>query len=76
VTYTPIRDEALSSHLNFRDPDGIALEFTAHQPGYAAALAEMTAREVSYEEMLAIAGQLLPAEIAFRPDRAPGSPAS
>lgn len=27
VTYTPIRDMELGSHLNFRDPDGIALEF-------------------------------------------------
>lgn len=28
VTYTPIRDMELGSHLNFRDPDGIALEFS------------------------------------------------
>jgi glyoxylase I family protein len=27
VTYTPIRDMEMGSHLNFRDPDGIALEF-------------------------------------------------
>jgi catechol 2,3-dioxygenase-like lactoylglutathione lyase family enzyme len=27
VTYTPIRDMEMGSRLNFRDPDGIALEF-------------------------------------------------
>ncbi len=27
VTYSPIRDMEMGSHLNFRDPDGIALEF-------------------------------------------------
>jgi len=29
VSYTPIRDMEMGSHLNFRDPDGIALEFDA-----------------------------------------------
>ena len=29
VAYTPIRDEHFGSHLNFRDPDDIALEFTS-----------------------------------------------
>ena len=29
VPYTPIRDEHFGSHLNFRDPDGIALELTS-----------------------------------------------
>jgi glyoxylase I family protein len=29
VPYTPIRDMELGSHLNFRDPDNIALEFFA-----------------------------------------------
>ncbi len=28
VTYTPIRDMEMGAHLNFRDPDGIALEFS------------------------------------------------
>ena len=31
VTYTPIRDMELGYHLNFRDPDNIALEFFAPQ---------------------------------------------
>jgi len=29
VVYTPIRDEHFGSHLNFRDPDNIALEFSS-----------------------------------------------
>jgi catechol 2,3-dioxygenase-like lactoylglutathione lyase family enzyme len=29
VSYTPIRDTEMGHHLNFRDPDGIALEFDA-----------------------------------------------
>ena len=29
VVHTPIRDMPLGSHLNFRDPDGIPLEFMA-----------------------------------------------
>jgi hypothetical protein len=29
VVYTPIRDEVFGSHLNFRDPDDIALELTS-----------------------------------------------
>ena len=29
VVFTPIRDELFGSHLNFRDPDDIALEFTS-----------------------------------------------
>jgi hypothetical protein len=29
VIYTPIRDMQMGHHLNFRDPDGIALEFCA-----------------------------------------------
>jgi glyoxylase I family protein len=29
VVYTPIRDELFGSHLNFRDPDSIALDFSS-----------------------------------------------
>jgi len=29
VAFTPIRDELFGSHLNFRDPDDIALELTS-----------------------------------------------
>ena len=42
VTYTPIRDMEFGHHLNFRDPDGIALELMA--PG---SLATATQEAVS-----------------------------
>jgi len=34
VTYTPIRDMEFGYHLNFRDPDDIALEFNAPNETY------------------------------------------
>ena len=67
VTYTPIRDMEMGHHLNFRDPDGIALEFDA--PNELAMKAQ---------RVLA-SGQTTPAEIAafvaehFGPDYVPGS---
>jgi glyoxylase I family protein len=41
VTYTPMRDEAFGSHLNFRDPDGIALELSCSNDLMLAAQAAM-----------------------------------
>ena len=52
VVYTPIRDMEMGHHLNFRDPDGIALELCA--PNQLA----LTARTAL------AAGQATPAEIA------------
>lgn len=37
VSYTPVRDMELGHHLNFRDPDGIALELYAPGPVMLAA---------------------------------------
>ena len=51
VVFTPIRDETFGSHLNFRDPDDIALEFTAENELMIAARNAMSS------------GQLTPAEI-------------
>jgi catechol 2,3-dioxygenase-like lactoylglutathione lyase family enzyme len=52
VTYTPIRDMEMGYHLNFRDPDGIALEFDAPN-------------ELALEAQRALAsGQTSPEEIA------------
>ncbi|MEV6281177.1 VOC family protein [Kribbella sp. NPDC051770] len=51
VTYTPIRDMEFSHHLNFRDPDGIALEFTAPYPILTAWLQELRERDVPREEI-------------------------
>jgi len=67
VTYTPIRDMEMGYHLNFRDPDGIALEFDAPN-------------ELALEAQRALAsGQTSPEEIAafvtehFGPEYAPHS---
>ena len=59
VEYTPIRDMTLGHHLNFRDPDGIALEFQAPTALYAAVLADVATREVSDDEAMQIARRLL-----------------
>jgi glyoxylase I family protein len=67
VTYTPIRDMEMGHHLNFRDPDGNALEFDAPN-------------QLAMEAQHALAsGQTTPAEIAafvaehFGPDYVAGS---
>jgi glyoxylase I family protein len=57
VTYTPIRDMELGHHLNFRDPDGIALELDAPN-------------ELAMKAQRALAsGQTTPAEICRVPSR-------
>jgi glyoxylase I family protein len=64
VEYTPIRDMPLGYHLNFRDPDGIALEFQAPTEAYAAVLADVATREVSDEEVAQLARRMLGDEVA------------
>ena len=51
VTYTPIRDELFGSHLNFRDPDGIALEIASSNELMLAAQAAMRAGPMTAEEI-------------------------
>ena len=52
VAYTPIRDEHFGSHLNFRDPDDIALEFSSSNELMIAAQQALSS------------GQMTPADIA------------
>ncbi|HET6967616.1 MAG TPA: VOC family protein [Ornithinibacter sp.] len=59
VPFTPIRDMPLGHHLNFRDPDGIALEFYAPNEVYSAALTDLRSREFTDEEVLETAQRLL-----------------
>ena len=59
VEFTPVRDSELGHHLNFRDPDGIALEFHAPNDRFAAALDELRSRTFSDEEILDAAEQQL-----------------
>jgi len=51
VRYTPIRDMEMGHHLNFRDPDGIALEFDAPN-------------ELALQAQRALAANPSPSEIA------------
>ena len=59
VTYTPIRDMEFASHLNFRDPDGIALELTAPYDVKVALLEELRQRDFSREEIDEVLGAYL-----------------
>ena len=59
VTYTPIRDMELGYHLNFRDPDNIALEINAPNDVLIAWLAEFKEREIPQEEIESRLGEYL-----------------
>ena len=63
VVFTPVREMTFGHHLNFRDPDGIALELQAPTAEYAAVLADVATRELSDEEVTAIATRLVGAEM-------------
>jgi catechol-2,3-dioxygenase len=66
VSYTPIRDMEMGSHLNFRDPDGIALEFDAPNELGRQAQQALVARP-SAEEIAAFVAQHLGPELVPRP---------
>lgn len=66
VEHTPIQDMPLGYHLNFRDPDGIALEFQAPNAMYAAAVEEMQTQGLSDEAVLAAAEEMVGAEFVAR----------
>jgi len=51
VTYTPIRDMEFGSHLNLRDPDGIALEISVANEVAAQWFAELRERDVPQHEI-------------------------
>jgi catechol 2,3-dioxygenase-like lactoylglutathione lyase family enzyme len=59
VEFTPIRDMPFGYHLNFRDPDGIALEFMAPNALFTAALQELRERDVPRAEIRARVEELL-----------------
>lgn len=59
VPTSPIRDMPLGHHLNFRDPDGIALEFYAPNEVYSAALTELATRDFTDDEVRETAQRLL-----------------
>lgn len=51
VEYTPIRDMEFGAHLNFRDPDNIALELSTSNDVLTGWMAELKERELSREEI-------------------------
>ena len=51
VEYTPIRDMELGYHLNFRDPDNIALEISVSKAVTAQWFAELREREIPRQEI-------------------------
>ncbi len=63
VEYTPIRDMGLAHHLNFRDPDNIALEITASSEMYSQAMQMLRDREMSDDEIRDNAAQLMGPEL-------------
>ena len=66
VRFTPIRDMPFGSHLNFRDPDGIALEFFVPNDVLNDSLREVRERDVSQEEIRARVEQVLAGDLAPR----------
>ena len=76
VPCAPIQDMPLGHHLNFTDPDGIALELQAPNAVYAAALVELRGTLLSDDEVRERAARLLAApggsgsaDSEGRPDR-------
>ncbi len=67
VTYTPIRDMEMGHHLNFRDPDGIALELDAPNDLAMKAQHALASGQTSPEEIAAFVSE------HFGPDFVPGS---
>jgi catechol 2,3-dioxygenase-like lactoylglutathione lyase family enzyme len=59
VEYTPIDDQPLAHHLNFRDPDGIALELTASTEVYASAMQALRDKDMTDEEIRDYAAQMM-----------------
>ena len=64
VPYTPIRDEHFGSHLNFRDPDGIALELTSSNDLMRAAQTAMRSGEMTAETIAAFIDEHVGADFA------------
>ncbi|MGY1694270.1 MULTISPECIES: VOC family protein [unclassified Geodermatophilus] len=51
ATYTPVREMAFGWHLNLRDPDGIALEFTVPNARLTEAYAELRDTALTPEQI-------------------------
>jgi catechol 2,3-dioxygenase-like lactoylglutathione lyase family enzyme len=69
VVYTPIRDEAFGSHLNFRDPDNIALELTSSNELMESARQALASGRTSPDDIAAFVAEHV------GPELVPGRPA-
>ena len=67
VTYSPIQDMEFGSHLNFRDPDGIPLEFQAPNEAYVGLLAHLRSGDVPDSELRDQAERILGPGMVIRP---------
>lgn len=74
ATYTPIRDLELGHHLNFRDPDGIALELYAPNAVMAAALHAVRSGRMSHDDIAAFVEEHVGAAFVSRRRAAPTRP--
>lgn len=76
VEFTPIRDMEFGHHLNFRDPDNIALELSAPTELMRQALEVMATTDLSDDELRARAGQHfgMPDRVTARPVRTTTTP--
>jgi len=64
VTYTPIRDMDMGYHLNFRDPDGIALELSAPNELLRTAQRLLAAGDLTAADIAAFVSDNLSPELA------------
>lgn len=69
VPFTPIRDETFGAHLNFRDPDGMALELTAANELMTEARAALASGQLTAAEIAAFVAEHVGPELVV--DRAP-----
>ena len=67
VPYTPIRETELGYHLNFRDPDDIALEFNAPTPTYTDLLTKLSAASLPDSMLRDQAERILGPGLVIRP---------
>ncbi len=68
VTYTPIRDMEMGYHLNFRDPDGIALELSAPNELLLTAQRLMAQGDLTAADIAAFVSENLSPEVAVGGD--------
>lgn len=74
VTYTPIRDMEMGYHLNFRDPDGIALELLAPNELLLTARRLMASGDQTTADIAAFISDNLSPELAVDGSADPSDP--